>query len=233
VRGVGYSINCFGIQSFIDELAAALGKDSYEFQRSLLDPETTPEMVPQGESNKGLDPHTRCVRLRSVLDEAAHKAGWTTALGPNRGRGIAVHEQGRAYFAVVIEVTLDGADWFKIDRVVIAADPGRLANPANARAQIEGSVAYGLSAAMYGEITLRDGAVEQGNFGDYQMLRINEMPKVEIHWLLDRPIWGDVSQSVVSPVQPALTNAIFNAGGPRIRSLPIKNHRILPRDTKL
>jgi isoquinoline 1-oxidoreductase beta subunit len=230
VRGVGYSITCFGIQSFVDEMAVALGKDSRQFQRNLLDPDTTPPNVPPGEFELELTPSMRAARLRAVLDEATQRAQWDKVPGPNRGRGLAVHEQSGGFYAIVAEVTLDGKGWFTIDRIVVAADPGRLANPANARAQIEGSIAYGLTAAMYGEITLRDGGVVQSNFDDYKILRMDEMPEVQIHWVLDRSTWGDVSQAAVSAVQPALTNAIFNAGGPRIRSLPIKNHEILPRD---
>jgi isoquinoline 1-oxidoreductase beta subunit len=230
MRGIGYSINCFGIQSFIDELAAFLGRDSYEFQRALLDPVKTPPTVPTGYADPGLTPSMRAARLGAVLDEAAQRSNWDSALGPNRGRGIAVHEEEGGFYAVVVEVTLDGKGWFAIDRVVVAGDPGRLANPDNARAQIEGSVGFGLTSAIFGEITIRNGGVLQGNFNDYEMLRISEMPEVEVYWLLDRPTWGNVSQAVVSVIQPALTNAIFNAGGPRIRFLPIKNHKIFLRD---
>ena len=91
-------------------------------------------------------------------------------------------------------------------------------------------MAFALTSAMYGEITIRDGRVVQGNFDDYPMLRIREMPEVEVHWLLGRPFWGDVSQATVGIIPPALTNAIYNAGGPRIRSLPIKNYKIARRE---
>jgi isoquinoline 1-oxidoreductase subunit beta len=229
MRGVGYSINCFGIQSFIDELAVFLDRDSYEFQRALLDPVKTPATVPTGYAGAGLAPSRRAARLRAVLDEGVQRSNWHSALGLNRGRGIAIHEEEGGFYAVVAEVTLDGKGWFAVDRVVVAGDPGRLANPDNARAQIEGSVAFGLTSAIFGEITVRNGGVLQGNFNDYEMLRISETPKVEVYWLLDRPTWGNVSQAIASVVQPALTNAIFNAGGPRIRSLPIKNQKILLR----
>jgi isoquinoline 1-oxidoreductase beta subunit len=230
MRGVGYSITCFGIQSFISELSAAMRKDPYVLQRCLLDPTTTPPTVPPDEPDKGLTPSMRAARLRAVLDKAADEASWSRSLGPNRGRGIAVHEQGGGFYAVVVEVTLDGIGWFALDRIVVAADPGRLGNPENARAQIEGSIAYGLTSAIYGEITLRGGGVVQSNFNDYQLLRIHEMPEVEVHWILNRSTWGDVSQAAVSVVQPAITNAIFDAGGPRIRSLPIKNHKLFLRN---
>jgi isoquinoline 1-oxidoreductase beta subunit len=177
-----------------------------------------------------LAPGVRAARLRAVLDEAASKASWSEPLGPNRGRGIAVNEEGTSYFAAVVEVTLDGEGWFSVDRVVIAGDPGFLVNPDIAEAQVEGSVAFGLTSAIYGEITIRDGAVVQSNFHDYRMLRIDEMPKVEVHWVLNREVWSGVGEPAAAAVIPALTNAIYSAGGPRIRALPLKNHRIVRRD---
>ena len=117
-----------------------------------------------------------------------------------------------------------------MDRVVVAGDPSFLVNPNTAEAQVEGSVAFGLTSALYGEITIDMGRVVQGNFNDYRMLRINEMPRVETHWVLSRrPEWGGIGESVAAVVIPALINAIYDAGGPRIRSLPLKNHRIVPR----
>ena len=142
---------------------------------------------------------------------------------------MATLEEADAFFAVVVEVTLDGQGWFRIDRVVVAGDPGFLVHPNNADAQVEGSVAFGLTSAIYGEITIRNGRVVEKNFDDYQILRLAEMPKVETHWILSQQIWGGVSQQVTSAVQPALANAIYDAGGPRVRSLPIKNHKIIKR----
>jgi isoquinoline 1-oxidoreductase beta subunit len=231
MRGVGYSITCFVVQSFLDELALATGKDSYQLQRELLDPRRTPSTVPRTEFEDALEPKERSARLRTVLDNAAITANWSKSLGPNRGRGLAVLEQSGGYYAVVVEVTIDGG-WVKVDRVVVVGDPGQLANPGNARAQIEGSVAFGLTSALYGEIRLSEGRVVDGNFDEYRMLRLDEMPEVEVYWVLGRRFWGDVSQAVVSVVQPALTNAIYDAGGPRIRSLPIKNHKIVRRDAE-
>jgi isoquinoline 1-oxidoreductase subunit beta len=233
LRGVGFSMHSFTNQCFIDELAKAAGRDTYECQRALLDPEKTPADVPPATVGEQLtddiSPRTRAARLRAVLDEAAEKAGWRNPLGPNRGRGIAAQEQGGGFYAVVVEVTLDSRAWFKVDRIVVVGDPGLLANPDNATAQIQGAAAFGLTSAMYGEITLKNGRVVEGNFDDYQMLRIDEMPEVEVHWILGRQFWGDVTQSVASIVPPALTNAIYDAGGPRIRSLPLKNHKIVKR----
>ncbi|HVT45786.1 MAG TPA: molybdopterin cofactor-binding domain-containing protein [Thermoanaerobaculia bacterium] len=231
MRGVGFSIHGFVTQSALDELARAAGRDPYELQRTLLDPEKTPAIVPtatlEGQITHDLRPRERAARLRAVLDEVAGKSGWGSPLGPGRGRGLAVQEQADAFYAVVVEVTLDGKGWFRVDRVVVAGDPSFLVNPRNAEAQVEGSVAFGLTSAMYGEITIDRGRVAQSNFHDYPMLRIREMPKVETHWVLSRqPGWGGVGEPVVSAVIPALTNAIYDAGGPRIRSLPIRNHEI-------
>ena len=230
MRGVGYSINCFTVQSFIDEVARAVGSDVYQVQRDLLDPTKTSPFVPRTSLDHDIPPRERAARLRAVLEEAAIKAGWGNPMGPNHGRGIAAHEQSGGFWAAVVEVTLNADGWLKIDRVVVAGDPGSLAHPDNANAQVEGCVAFGLSSALYGEITIMDGGVVESNFHDYQILRMDEMPKVETHWLLDREFWGDVSQAVVSLMAPALTNAIYDAGGPRIRSLPIKNQKIVKRD---
>ncbi len=213
--------------TYQDNIVTIFPQDPYEFQRALLNPDKTPETVSKP---RKIPPKLRVARLRVVLDEAARKAGWGDRLGPNRGRGIAALEYANAFFSVVVEVTLDGKGWFKTDRVVVAADPSFLVNPDGAEAQVEGSVAFGLTSALYGEITIDEGRAVQGNFNDYRMLRINEMPRVEVHWVLSRrPPWGGLGEPVVAAVIPALINAIYDAGGPRIRSLPLKNHKIVPR----
>jgi isoquinoline 1-oxidoreductase beta subunit len=175
-------------------------------------------------------PAERIERLRKVLDEAAHKSDWNSPLEQNRGRGIAVLEYANAYYAVVAEVTLDGKGWLSVDRVVVAGDPGFLVNPDGADAQVEGSVAFGLTSALYGEITVSKGGVAQGNFNDYRILRVDEMPKVETHWVLSRRFpFGGLGEPITAAVTPALVNAIYDAGGPRIRTLPLKNHEIVRR----
>jgi isoquinoline 1-oxidoreductase beta subunit len=233
MRGVSFATQGFVAQSFIDELAKLAGKDTYAFQRVLLDPARTPAAVPVAIPESAVEnplPRERAARLRAVLDEAARKALWGQGLGPNRGRGIAVEEEAGSYFAVVIEVTLDGQGWFRVDRAVVVGDAGVIVNPNSANAQVEGSVAFGLTSAMYGEITISGGSVVQGNFHEYQMLRIQEMPKVEIYWLSSpQTRWGGIGEPVVAAVIPALTNAIYDAGGPRIRSLPLKNQNIVRR----
>ena len=227
MRAVGLAAQGFFTQCFMDELARAAGTDSYRYQRTLLDPERIPETASKPHK---ISPKARVARLRAVLDEAARKSNWDHPLGRNRGRGIAALQYADAFFAVVVEVTLDGKGWFSADRVVVAADTGFLVNPDIADAQVEGSVAFGLTSALYGEITIDKGSVVQANFNDYRILRVDEMPKVETHWVLSRQgPWGGLGEPVVAAVVPALVNAIYDAGGPRIRALPLKNHEILPR----
>jgi isoquinoline 1-oxidoreductase beta subunit len=227
MRAVGLATHGFVTQCFMDELARAAGKNPYEFQRALLIPDKTPETVSKLPK---IPPKSRVARLRVVLDEAARKSNWDDRLEPNRGRGIAALEYADAFYSVVVEVTIDGKGWFSVDRVTVVGDPSFLVNPDIAEAQVEGSVAFGLTSALYGEITIEKGSAVQGNFNDYRMLRINEMPRVEVHWVLSRrPPWGGLGEPVVAAVVPALVNAIYDAGGPRIRSLPLKNHKIMPR----
>lgn len=212
----------------MDELARAAGTDSYRYQRALLDPERVPETEVKP---RKISPKASVARLRAVLDEAAQRSRWDRPLDRNRGRGIAALQYANSFFSVVAEVTLDGKGWFSVDRVVVAADTGFLVNPDTAEAQVEGSVAFGLTSALYGEITINQGGVVQGNLNEYRILRVDEMPRVETHWLLSRhPPWGGLGEPIVAAVVPALVNAIYDAGGPRIRTLPLKNHSILPRE---
>ena len=136
-RGVGYTQNCFFHQCFLDELAVVAGKDAYTFQRGLLDP----DKIPANADNRD-DKVRKTANIRRVMDEVVKKAEWTKPLGPNRGRGLAIEEEAGSHVGVVVEVTLDGVGWFKVDRVVIAADTGYLVNPDNATSQLEGSVAF-------------------------------------------------------------------------------------------
>ena len=224
MRGVSNVTHSFVTQCFMDELARAAGKDSYELQSSLLDLGK--------QSARKENSRSSAARLREALHMAAHKASWGDPLGPQRGRGIAAIVHADSFCSAVVEVTLDGRGWFSVDRVVVAADPSFLVNPDSATAQAEGSVAFALTSAMYGRITINQGRVVESNFHDYPILRIHEMPKVETHWILSRkPTWGGIGELVVPAIAPALVNAIYDAGGPRIRSLPLKNHKIVQRET--
>ncbi|HSC96143.1 MAG TPA: xanthine dehydrogenase family protein molybdopterin-binding subunit [Burkholderiales bacterium] len=203
-RSVGSSHTAFSTETFLDELAAASGKDPYELRRSLL---------------------ARHPRHKGVLELAAQKAGWGKPLAPvigaRRGRGIAVHESFNTFVAQVAEVSVwDGR--LQIDRVVCAVDCGVAVNPSVIRAQMESGIAFGLTAALHGAITLKDGVVEQSNFHDYAPLRINEMPHVEVHIVASNAKPTGVGEPGVPPVAPAVANAVFAAIGKRVRSLPIK-----------
>jgi isoquinoline 1-oxidoreductase subunit beta len=203
-RSVGSSHNAFSTEAFIDELAAAAGKDPVAYRRALL------EAHP---------------RHRAVLDLATEKAQWASPLaaakpGSRRGRGVAVHESFNTVVAQVAEVTVTG-DRFKVDRVVCAVDCGVAVNPDVVRAQMEGGIGFGLSAVLYGAITLKDGAVEQSNFHDYQVLRINEMPAVEVHIVPSAEKPTGVGEPGVPPIAPAVANALAAATGKRLRKLPL------------
>lgn len=225
LRGVGHGANAFVNQCFVDEIARALNRDPYEFQLSLLKYDNEAETRVETDRT-----NPKNSMLRAVLEEVAKKSDWQSRLPANRGRGIAAVGADDAYYALVCEVTLDGKGWLSVDRVVIAGDPGVLVNPRLAESQLEGSVAFGLTTALYGEITIENGAVAQDNFDKYKILTMEEMPPVEIHWLLHaRDIWGGVGEPISYLIVPALLNAIYDAGGPRIRTLPLKNHKLLLR----
>lgn len=199
-RSVGHSQNIFFMESFIDELAVAAKKDPFEFRRAML----------------GKQP-----RYRAVLELAAEKAGWGKPLPAGVFRGIAVAQSFGSYVAEVAEVSVAADGTPKVHRVVAAVDCGMTVNPQTIARQIEGGIVYGLSAALYGKITFKDGRVEQGNFHDYPVLRMNEMPKVEVHILPSSEHPGGIGEPGTPPAAPALANAIFAATGKRIRSLPI------------
>jgi isoquinoline 1-oxidoreductase subunit beta len=199
-RSVGHSQNIFFVESFIDELAAAARKDPFEFRRELLDKQP---------------------RYKAVLEAAAQKAGWGRALPAGMFRGIAVAQSFGSYVAEVAEVSVGSDGTPRVHRVVAAVDCGMVVNPAIVQRQIEGSIAFGLSAALHERITFKDGRVEQGNFNTYPLLRMGEMPKVEVHILASTEAPGGIGEPGTPPLAPAVVNAIFAATGKRLRSLPI------------
>jgi isoquinoline 1-oxidoreductase beta subunit len=199
-RVVGSSHTTFAVEAFIDEVAYAAGKDPYTFRRDLLEKEP---------------------RMKAVLELAADKAGWSSGpLPKGKGRGIAVCEAFKSYVAQVAEVTVDDAGHVTVDRVVCAVDCGIPINPDVIAAQMEGGIGFGLGAVLYGAITLKDGRVEQDNFNGYRVLRINEMPKVEVHIVPSAESPTGVGEPGVAPVGPAVANAIFAATGKRVHLLP-------------
>ena len=200
-RVVGSSHTTFAVESFIDEVAHAAGKDPFRYRRELL------EHHP---------------RLRSVLELAAEKAGWADGpLPQGRGRGIAVAEAFKTFVAQVAEVTVDPSGGFRVDRVVCAVDCGTPINPDVIAAQMEGGIGFGLGAALYGAITVKDGRVEQSNFNSYRVLRMNEMPKVEVHIVPSAEAPTGVGEPGVAPLGPAVANALFAATGKRHYVFPM------------
>ncbi len=200
-RSVGHSHTGFVVESFIDEIAHAAEKDPYEFRLSLL------------------ATHSRHL---GVLKLAASKAGWGTSLPKDRARGIAVHGSFKSYVAHVAEVSVSPAGNVSVHRVVCAVDCGRNVNPLTIEAQMQSGIVFGLTAALYGAITLKDGSIEQSNFNDYPMLRMNEMPEVEVHIVQSNENPGGIGETGVPPIAPAVCNAIFALTGKRIRALPIR-----------
>ena len=199
-RSVGASQNAFVVECFMDEVAAAAGRDPYELRRELL------QAKPR---------HLRTLEL------AATKAGWGTPLPPGRGRGIAIAEWEPTTCAEVAEVSVASDGTVRVHRVVCAVDCGQVVNPDTLEAQMQGGVVFGLSAALYGEITIANGRVKQGNFTDYPVLRIPEMPVVEVYTVPSTDALGGIGEPSVPPTAPAVCNAIFAVTGKRIRSLPI------------
>jgi len=199
-RSVGASQNAFVVESFMDELAAAAARDPYDFRRELL------QAKPR---------HLRTLEL------AATKAGWGTPLPAGRARGIALAEWEPTTCAEVAEVSVAPDGTVRVHRVVCAVDCGPVVNPDTIAAQMQGGVVFGLSAALYGEITVENGRVKQGNFNDYPVLRMPEMPVVEVHIVPSTDALGGIGEPSVPPTAPAVCNAIFAATGKRIRKLPI------------
>jgi isoquinoline 1-oxidoreductase subunit beta len=201
-RSVGNSQNGYIAECFVDEMAKAGGKDPFEFRRKLL---------------------ANAPRHRAVLELAADNAGWNKPLPAGRYRGIAVVESFGSYVAEVAEISIDRkAHTVQVHRVVAAVDCGRYVNPETIRAQIEGGIVYGLSAALKGEITIANGRVEQSNFNDYDLLRINETPRTEVHIVQSSDGPGGIGEPGTPPIAPAVCNAIFAATGKPVRRLPIR-----------
>jgi isoquinoline 1-oxidoreductase beta subunit len=198
-RSVGLSHNAFFAESFLDELAAAAGKDPVALRRRL---------------------HASSPRLVGVLDIAAERAGWGTPLPAGRFRGVAAVAGFGSYNAQVAEISLDQGR-LRVHRVVCVVDCGRVINPSGVLQQMEGGLVYGLSAALRGEITIDRGRVEQQNFHQYDPLRIHEMPVVEVHIVSSEAAPGGIGEVATPAIAPAVTNAIFAATGKRIRRLPI------------
>jgi isoquinoline 1-oxidoreductase beta subunit len=199
-RSVYSSQNAFAEECFVDELAAAAGQDPLAFRLAHL---------PPGH------------RLRGVLELAAGKAGWGGPLAAGRGRGLACHSSFGSHVAEVAEVSLEKGK-IRVHRVVCAVDCGLVVNPDTVEAQVEGAVVYGLSAALRGEITVKAGAIVQGNFDDYEPLRMDEMPAVEVHLVQSSEDPGGIGEPGLPPIAPAVANALFAVTHERVRRLPLE-----------
>jgi isoquinoline 1-oxidoreductase subunit beta len=199
-RSVGPSHNVFVTESFMDELAAAAKQDAVAYRRALLD---------------------KSPRAKAVLELAAQKAGWGQPLPERVGRGVSIQFVFATYLAVVAEVEVSTAGNVRVRRVVCAVDCGTAVNPDTVQAQIQSATVFGITAALYGEITLKDGRVEQTNFDSYQMLRIDEAPAIEVHIVQSSEPPGGMGEAGTSAIVPAVTNAIFAATGKRLRKLPV------------
>ena len=199
-RSVGHGHSAFAAESFLDEIAHAAGRDPFELRRELL---------------KEQPRHLR------VLELAAEKAAWGSGVQKGRARGIAVHQSRGTFVAQVAEVSVD-AGKLRVHKVVCAVDCGIVVNPWNVEAQMESGIVFGLTAALHGELTIAEGRVQQSNFHDYPVLRLDEMPEVEVHIVRSEEAPTGVGETAVPPIAPAVANALFALSGERIRKLPIR-----------
>jgi isoquinoline 1-oxidoreductase beta subunit len=198
-RGVGSTRGTFVVESFIDELAAQARTDPVLYRRALL-----------GKSPRALN----------VLDTATKAAGWGASRSSGQGRGVSVMQAFGSFFSIVADVEVDNGE-VTVKRVVCAVDCGMVVNPNTVEAQVQGGIVFGITAALYGEITIRDGRVEQSNFTDYRMLRIDQTPLIDVHIVKSADAPGGIGEGGTAAVAPAVTNAIFAATGKRLRRLPV------------
>jgi isoquinoline 1-oxidoreductase beta subunit len=199
-RGVNHNQNAIYLECFIDELAHAAGVDPLEYRRRLM---------------------SKHPKHLAVLEAAAARAGWGKPAAPGVFRGMAQHMGFGSYTAAVAEVSVNKDGKLKVHRIVAATDPGHAVNPQQIQAQVEGSFAYGLSAALYGECSVKDGRIEQENFNTYEVVRMADMPRVETIVMPSGGFWGGVGEPTIAVAAPAVLNAVFAATGKRIRQLPL------------
>jgi isoquinoline 1-oxidoreductase beta subunit len=199
-RGVGPNNNVFAIESFIDELARKAGKDPIDFRKSML---------------------TNQPRFLAALDLVAEKSNWGQPLPPRVGRGVCLQPSFASFIATVVEAEVDEHGEVSLRRITSAVDTGIAVNPDTVAAQLQGGLVFGLTAALYGEITIDKGRVQQSNFNDYRMLRIDQIPKIDIHVIKSGEAPGGIGETGATAGPPALRNAIYAATGVPLRRLPI------------
>jgi isoquinoline 1-oxidoreductase beta subunit len=200
-RSVGNTHTAFAMESMIDELAWAASRDPLEFRAAML---------------AGKPRHLR------ALKTAAEKAGWGATPPARRARGLAVHESFGSIIAEVAEVSVDEGKRIRVHKVTCAVDCGQAVNPLGVEAQVQGAVAFGLSAVLHGEVTLKNGRVEQSNFHDYRVLRMPDMPEVSVHILESEAKMGGIGEPATAPVSAAVANAVYALTRQRLRSLPLR-----------
>jgi len=200
-RGVGPTHNVWVVESFIDECAAAAKQDAVAYRRALL---------------------KRSPRALATLNLAAHQAEWGKALPTRTAMGVAVVYVFDTYLTVIARVYVSGSGEVQVERVVCAVDCGMVVHPDTVKAQLEGGILFGLGAALFNEVTVRNGRIEQSNFNNYRILRANEAPAVEVYFIKSTEAPGGIGETGTVGAAPALTNAIFAATGKRIRRLPVK-----------
>lgn len=201
-RGVGATHNVYVIESFVDELASAAKKDPVEYRRALLQ---------------------KNPRALNVLNRAAELSNWGKPLGPRQGRGVSVQQAFGTYMCQVAEVTVSKTGEVKVDRVFVVLDTGVVVNPDTVVAQMQSGVTFGVTAVLWGEITLDKGRVQQSNFDSYRILRIDEAPKIEVEIVKSDAHPGGIGEPGTSGLAPAVLNAVFAATGVRLRKTPIDN----------
>jgi isoquinoline 1-oxidoreductase beta subunit len=211
-RSVAHTQHTFFIESFMDELAHDAGMDPFEYRRALLKDEP---------------------RHLAVLELAAEKAGWGTPLPKGRARGIAIQQAFKTIVAEVAEVSVGDDGAVKVHKVTAAVDCGEVINADTARQQVESGIIFGLTAALHGEITVAEGAVEQSNFPDYEMVRMADVPEIDIHFIESGAAIGGLGEPATPPVAAAVSNAVFAITGKRVRELPLKNHDLTSKSDKM
>ena len=211
-RSVGSSQNAFAMECFVDEMAEAAGQDEIAFRRKLL--QDHPKLI-------------------NVLDVLESKSQWGKSMGAGSAMGVAIHESFGSICGQVAEVTISSDGKLKVDKIVSVVDCGNLVNPLTAEEQIESGVMYGLTAALYGKITVENGRVLEKNFDSHQIARMNDTPKMETHWALSGgDMWGGIGEPGTPCVAPAVCNAIYKITGRRIRSLPLNDYYLRPKRGK-